>query len=67
MEIHLEPKLLIGRLVQVTDVGVVLELKGRMGMLHLPRRSVIADSALAVGDEAQVWLSYAQIIKQQGE
>ncbi|MHC1712343.1 MAG: CBO2463/CBO2479 domain-containing protein [Solidesulfovibrio sp.] len=60
--IQLEPRLLTGALVQVTDLGVVIELKGRMGMLHLPRRSIISDHPMTTGLEVQVWLSYAQIL-----
>lgn len=61
MDIHLEPKLLTGRLVRITDVHAVIELKGRMGMLHLPLRSIIADTKLQEGDEAEIWISYAKI------
>lgn len=63
MDIHLEPRLLAGRLVKITDVSAVIELKGRMGMLHLPLRSVIADTKLQEGDEAEIWISYARITK----
>jgi len=61
MKCELQPLLLTGKLVKVTDVNVVIELKGRMGMLHLPLRSVITDKKLEVGDAAEVYLSYAQV------
>ena len=66
MKCELQPLLLTGKLVRVTDVNVVIELKGRMGMLHLPLRSVITDKRPEVGDEAEVYLSYAQILSATG-
>lgn len=59
MECELLPRLLSGKLVRVTEINVVIELKGRMGMLHLPLRSLITHKAMEVGDEVEVYLSYA--------
>lgn len=61
MEYELTPRLLTGRLVRVTDINAVIELKGRMGMLHLPLRSFITPKPMEVGDEVEVYLSYAGV------
>lgn len=61
MEYELMPCLLTGRLVRVTDVNAVIELKGRMGMLHLPLRSFLTSRRMEVGDDVEVYLSYAQV------
>ena len=61
MNIELTPKLLTGRLVNITDINAVIELKGRMGMVHLPLRSFFADRALALGDEVEIYVSYARV------
>lgn len=58
---ELFPRLLTGRLVNVTEINVVIELKGRMGMLHLPLRSLITPKPMEVGDEVEVYLSYAKV------
>ena len=63
MSMELTPKLLPGRLVNVTDISAVIELKGRMGMITLPLRSLIADTKMEVGDEVEVYLSYARVTK----
>ena len=63
MSMELTPKLLPGRLVNVTDISAVIELKGRMGMITLPLRSLIADQKMEVGDEVEVYLSYARVTK----
>jgi hypothetical protein len=62
MDIELMPRLLTGRLVKVTDVNAVIELKGRMGMLHLPLRSIITNKTLEPGDAVEVYLSYAKVV-----
>ncbi len=61
MEYELAPRLLSGRLVRITDINAVVELKGRMGMLHLPLRSFITPKPMEIGDEVEVYLSYAQV------
>lgn len=65
MEIELTPKLLTGKIVQLTDLGVKIELKGRMGVLHLPNRSLIADSKPRMGDQVEIHISYARVLKQE--
>lgn len=67
MDIELTPRLLAGRLVQVTDINAVIELKGRMGMLHLPLRSIITDKKLEIGDPVEVYISYAKVTKPEDE
>jgi hypothetical protein len=62
MDIELMPRLLNGRLVKVTDMNAVIELKGRMGMLHLPLRSIITNKKLETGDAVEIYLSYAKIV-----
>lgn len=62
MNYELIPRLLTGRLVKVTDINAVIELKGRMGMLHLPLRSIITDKKMEEGDEVEVYVSYARVI-----
>ncbi|WP_304340936.1 CBO2463/CBO2479 domain-containing protein [Metaclostridioides mangenotii] len=63
MDIQIEPKLLPGRIIDVTDIGVKIELNGRMGIIILPLRSVFTEKKLTVGDEIEIYLSYAKVIK----
>ncbi|MBS5788769.1 MAG: hypothetical protein KIC98_12785 [Clostridioides difficile] len=63
MDIQIEPKLLPGRIIEVTDIGVKIELNGRMGIIILPLRSVFTDKKLDVGDNIEIYLSYARVIK----
>jgi hypothetical protein len=62
MNIQLTPKLLPGKITEVTDLGIKIMLKGRMGMIQVPRRSVITDKALKIGLNVQVYLSYIQVL-----
>lgn len=63
MEQELTPRLLPGKVIQVTEVGVKISLKGRMGILSLPLRCVITDKKLEVDDDIEVYISYAKVIK----
>ncbi|WP_024622424.1 CBO2463/CBO2479 domain-containing protein [Metaclostridioides mangenotii] len=63
MDIQIKPKLLPGRIIDVTDIGVKIELNGRMGIIILPLRSVFTEKKLTVGDEIEIYLSYAKVIK----
>ena len=65
MEIELIPRLLEGKLTSVTDAGVSIELKGRMGTWHIPARFIITASKLKVGDTMELYLSYARKIEPQ--
>jgi len=58
----LSPKLLPGAVTAVTDGGVTIALKGRMGTVNLPLRSVFTDKPIAVGDRAELFVSCARII-----
>ncbi|MDR1242427.1 MAG: hypothetical protein LBM00_06575 [Deltaproteobacteria bacterium] len=63
IDVELVPRLLTGRLTRVTDINATIELKGRMGVLHLPLRAIITNKKLEVGDQVEVYLSYAQVIQ----
>ncbi|MBO0581453.1 hypothetical protein EXQ44_04720, partial [Clostridium botulinum] len=40
MEVEITPKLVAGRIVQITEMSAKIELKGKMGIVNLPLRSV---------------------------
>lgn len=62
MKLELNPKLLNGKLIGVSDRGVKIELLGRMGVVIIPRRSIITNKELEEGDQVEIYLSYAQVI-----
>ena len=59
------PVLLEGRLTKVTDAGVSIELKGSMGVWHMPARCVVSSSRLEVGDLVELYLSHARKLEPQ--
>lgn len=65
MKVELKPVLLKGELIRVSERDVKIELKGRMGIIILPLRSVITDKKLEVGQEVELYLSYAQVIQEE--
>ena len=62
MEVNIEPKLLIGKIVEITEMSAKIELKGKMGILHLPLRSVFTNKNLEIDDEVEVYVSYGRVL-----
>ncbi len=62
MNIEIKPKLLPGKIVEITEMSAKIELKGKMGILHLPLRSVFTDKPLEVDDQVEIYISYAKVI-----
>lgn len=62
MQIDLSPKLLEGTIVEVHELGVKIELNGRMGVISLPLRSVFTDKKLVVNDKVEIYMSYANVL-----
>jgi hypothetical protein len=63
MEVEITPKLLEGTIKEVHEVGVMIQLKGRMGQVLLPLRAVITNKTLEVGDRVELYLSYAHVLE----
>lgn len=61
MEYDLNPRLLKGKLVEVTEVGVKIAINGRLGILSVPLRFVITDKKLQIDDEVEFYLSYVRV------
>ena len=51
-----------GIIVAVDDCSVSIDFKGRMGFMQVPRRSVITDYALVVGQEVALNMSYIEVM-----
>lgn len=62
MHIELEPKLLTGRIVEITEMSAKIELKGKMGILNLPLRSVFTDKPLELDAPVEIYISYAKVL-----
>lgn len=53
-----------GIIIEVTDASVVINLKGRMGQLRLPRRMVICDNELKEGQQIGFLMTYPEVINE---
>lgn len=62
MNVDIQPKLLTGKIVEITEMSAKIELKGKMGILHLPLRSVFTDKQLEIDDSVEVYVSYARVL-----
>ncbi|MBY6953061.1 CBO2463/CBO2479 domain-containing protein [Clostridium botulinum] len=63
MEVEITPKLVAGRIVQITEMSAKIELKGKMGIVNLPLRSIFTDKKLEIDDQVEIYISYAKVLK----
>lgn len=51
-----------GVIVELTDGGVTIDLKGRLGQFKIPKRMLISDYELKLGMEVGFLLSYPEVL-----
>lgn len=51
-----------GVIVEITDGGVTIDLKGRLGQLKVPKRMLITDYELELGQEVGFVMSYPEVL-----
>lgn len=51
-----------GIIVEIKDGAVAIDFKGRLGYLKVPRRMLISDYELKVGQEVGFHMSYPEVI-----
>lgn len=52
-----------GILVELTDAGVTIDLKGRLGQLKIPKRMLISQNELQVGQVVGFMMSYPEVLE----
>ncbi|AGH41668.1 CBO2463/CBO2479 domain-containing protein [Bifidobacterium thermophilum] len=62
MQVELQPVKLKGTIKEITEVGVRIGVKGRMGVLSLPLRLIYTDKPLELGQECEFYLSYVNVL-----
>ena len=51
-----------GILVEITDGSVTIDIKGRLGQLKIPKRMLISEYKLVLGQEVGFMLSYPEVL-----
>lgn len=51
-----------GIITEVNDCAVAIDFKGRMGEMYIPRRMLISDYKLKVGQEVGFMMSYPEVL-----
>ena len=51
-----------GVLVEITGGSVTIDLKGRLGQLKIPKRMLISEYELAIGQEVGFMMSYPEVL-----
>ena len=60
--IELKPILTKGKIVEVNDTAVKVDIQGRLGMITVPLRWVFTEKKLETGQQVEFYFSYMQII-----
>ncbi|KRL38133.1 CBO2463/CBO2479 domain-containing protein [Liquorilactobacillus uvarum] len=60
-ELVIKPVVTNGKIVAVSEIGVKVDIKGRMGSITIPLRSVITNKKLEVGQLVKFYFSYMQV------
>ena len=53
-----------GVLVEITDGAVTIDLKGRLGQLKIPRRMLISEYEIVIGQEVGFVMSYPEVLNE---
>lgn len=67
MDIDLSPRLMKGKIIEVTEVGVKIAFSGRLGVLSVPLRLVFNEKPLQVDDEVELYISYVKVVNSNQE
>ena len=51
-----------GILVEITDGSVTIDIKGRLGQLKIPRRMLISENEIEIGQEVGFVMSYPEVL-----
>ncbi|MBS4536334.1 hypothetical protein GOQ29_11975 [Clostridium sp. D2Q-14] len=54
-----------GIIIEVTDAAVVIDFKGRLGQLKVPRRMVISNNDLKVGQQVGFLMTFPEVISEE--
>ena len=54
-----------GVIVELTDGSVTIDLKGRLGQLKIPRRMLISEHDLKIGQEVGFMMSYPEVLSEE--
>ncbi len=67
MEIELKPILTQGKIVQVNDTAIKVDIQGRLGVVTVPRRWVFTDVFLEPGQKVEFYFSYMQVLTESNQ
>ena len=66
MQYTLIPKLMKGKIVQVNDTAVKVDVQGRLGVITVPRRWVYTGNSMETGQVVEFYFSYMQVLDEDG-
>ncbi len=65
MQYELNPVLMKGKIVSVNDTAIKVDIKGRLGVITVPRRWVFTEKQLEPGLKVEFYFSYMQVTEEE--
>lgn len=65
MQVELRPILTKGKIVQVNDTAIKVDIQGRLGVITVPRRWVFTDQIPEPGQKVEFYFSYMQVLAEE--
>jgi len=65
MQVELRPILTKGKIVQVNDTAIKVDIQGRLGVVTVPRRWVFTEQILEPGQKVEFYFSYMQVFEEE--
>lgn len=62
MQYDLNPIKMCGKIVTVNDTAIKVDIQGRLGVITVPRRWVLTDEVLEIGQKVEFYFSYMQVL-----
>lgn len=63
MQYELSPIIMHGKIVEVNDTAIKVDVQGRLGVIIVPRRWVFTDKVLMPELNVEFYFSYMQVIE----
>lgn len=63
MQYELSPIIMHGKIVEVNDTAIKVDVQGRLGVITVPRRWVFTDKVLKPELKVEFYFSYMQVIE----
>lgn len=67
LDYMINPVLMEGKIRDIYETSVKIHLRGRLGVIELPKDLIVGDKKLDIGDKVRFYFSYIQTVEKAGD